>query len=418
MEFRKRMLKMIKGPRGIDFLKCFEDMSLRDASKICQINFSSLRYIKHNRAGSKWGFHELRSGRQPASRWEEIRIFREGMLKDNDFKEFKDVLLNAAKHVQMYSNGSLRTNKATEAFKEGARESAEAQKTVILPAIHQSPQMQAYHNTAQALQGQRVWTLFPSLNEQQAQVARLNLLAQEAMNIFRELPPPSWSTVPVPQAPPKKPPAVQIVRLPPPAVQIVRLPPPAVQIVRMPPPAAQIVKVPLPDPPKKEYSDAGTQSTATMILMDIMDTTVEWKPTTPRDISEPTNVHYKPFPMGRVSRGVQLRPWMLAADLMFSTIPKTLTAHDIKQALSSYYRSMMTPLYVYSDLDDFLTTRWRLVQYGMESVLVPDPELDALPELEPITDWGWLLTMGLAAHEGPDPVRRSGGSCGPTGSSL
>lgn len=397
MEFKKRMMKMIKGPRGIDFLKCFEDMSLRDASKICQINFSSLRYIKFTQAGLKWGFHELRSGRQPASRWEEIRKFRELMLEDHDFKDFKDVLLNAAKHVKMYASGSLRA-KATEAFKEGARESAEAQKTVILPAIHQSPQMQAYHSIPQALQGQRVWTLFPSLNEQQAQVARLNLLAQEAMNIFRELPPPSWSTVPVPQAPPKKPPAVQIVRLPQPAVQI--------------------VQPPLPNPPKKEYSDASTQSTATMIVMDIMDTTVEWKPTTPRDISEPTIVHYKPFPMGRVSRGVQLRPWMLAADLMFSTIPKTLTAHDIKQALSSYYRSMMTPLYVYSDLDDFLTTRWRLAQYGMESVLVPDPELDALPELEPITDWGWLLTMGLAAHEGPDPVRRSGGSCGPSGSSL
>ena len=117
---------------------------------------------------------------------------------------------------------------------------------------------------------------------------------------------------------------------------------------------------------------------------------------TPREISlPPVQLLYRePYPKGRASCAVQLRPWMLSADLMFRTTHTaldTIKRNDFKHKVEAMCNSMATPPWVYSD-----PYYWRLAWYWMESILVQDPELDALPELEPITDWGWLLTMGLA----------------------
>ena len=433
-EMRQRVLKLINGPRGTDFLRCFEDMSLRDASKICLINFSTLRYIKQNRSGLNWEFHELRMGRLPATRWKEIQEFREEMIEDIFFKDFRDILLQAAQHGWLVKSvcapKGIKISQSTAAFLKASHDQAKAQEAKIEQLIPDPPA-----NTTVASHGQREWTVFTSLNQQQQQIAHMNMLAQQAMQIVRDLPPPVRMTAPVPNTaqfvvsmpppgwimqalpaipppPSTKPPpvphgqprAAQRVSLghvwkpPPPPVQIVRLPPPPTKPAPVPrglppkPPPVETAQMPL---TKKEYREGEAQVTATMILEDVQDATVQWKSVTPRDISAPPHqLYYEPFPKDRASSAVQLRPWMLAADLMFMSTYRRMNEiklQHMNQRRREILQPITTPQWIYTAQD-----YWGRIQYGMESVLPPDPERDALPGLEPITDWGWLLTMGLA----------------------
>lgn len=65
--------------RGLDFLKCFEDMSLRDASVICRMSFSTIRYFKGKVGLDNWPYHHLKGESQ--EKWEKIKVHRENMLR-------------------------------------------------------------------------------------------------------------------------------------------------------------------------------------------------------------------------------------------------------------------------------------------------------------------------------------------------
>jgi hypothetical protein len=149
--------------------------------------------------------------------------------------------------------------------------------------------------------------------------------------------------------------------------------------------------------PKKEYAEATTQ-TLPDGPPEATDGNAVYKTATPRYIGWPQHqfLHHGAALRDSTPKMVQVREWMISAEMMFSSVPKTITSESIRTYLKKYYESLRTPLCVYSDAEEYMRTRLGRAQCGMESVLVPDGRCDALPEIEPITDWGWLLTMGLA----------------------
>ena len=70
---------LFKMKRGIDLLKCFEDMSLRDAGNICKISFSTMRAIKNRVGITHWGFPRLKGEAQ--EKWERIKQYREQIMQ-------------------------------------------------------------------------------------------------------------------------------------------------------------------------------------------------------------------------------------------------------------------------------------------------------------------------------------------------
>jgi hypothetical protein len=78
---KKVMCRLLNSERGLDLIKCFYDMSLKDASIICKISFSTMRLVKGKRAAGKWFFQELRSGKINQNKWDEIKEHREAMMK-------------------------------------------------------------------------------------------------------------------------------------------------------------------------------------------------------------------------------------------------------------------------------------------------------------------------------------------------
>ena len=78
----KPILRLLKTERGLDLIRCFEDMSLRDASLICKITFSSFKLVKDKMNYPRWAFHDLRAGRAGGpEKWIEIRKHRIEMMK-------------------------------------------------------------------------------------------------------------------------------------------------------------------------------------------------------------------------------------------------------------------------------------------------------------------------------------------------
>lgn len=70
--------------------------------------------------------------------------------------------------------------------------------------------------------------------------------------------------------------------------------------------------------------------------------------------------------------------------------------HDqIKAATDVYYAKLRTPSYIWTDVEEYYTTYYQRIPYGLESVLKQDQILDRLPVLEPVTEWKWLEKMGL-----------------------
>lgn len=395
-EMKKEVVNVLKGPRGNDFLKCFMDMSLREASKICLISFSTLKLAKRLNNIQEWSFHELRAGRLHPSKWQEIRDFRELMMEDDYFKNVRFLLVQACKRGQLHQKVSGATPPAPpDAFKQAADLDAKKNNTQQPLTVAGMPQPE---------QQQRVWNVFTSLNHQlqerrfnhqvvmqalnlqQAQMARLATLAQEASQIVGTLPPAVdmsrvvkvcltdrvFASKPIPTA-------AETIQQPIPGdVQ-----PSAVQAILM--------------PPKKSFADATEQVTPEKLLGPA-DGSCLFKTARPREINQPPRqgVYRETPPKDAKSRMVQAREWMITGDMMFASVPKTLTSEDVRLFWKHAYDLMKTPVYIYTGPEDYLQTRYGLAQYGMESVLVPGPDCQGWPEIEPITEWGWLLTMGLA----------------------
>ena len=88
----KPILRLLKLNKGIDLLRCFEDMSLRDASVVCKISFNSLSLIKDRLNYKKWRFHQLRTGRAGGpEKWDEIQAHRSKMIQV--FSENESVII-------------------------------------------------------------------------------------------------------------------------------------------------------------------------------------------------------------------------------------------------------------------------------------------------------------------------------------
>jgi hypothetical protein len=380
-EQRRDIIELIKGPRGRDFLKCFEDMSMREASKICNISFASWKRAKELNKIEMWGFHELRSGRQHPSKWHEIRAFRNSMMKDDFFKNFRCFLEQASRRGHMHAAIGLKSE-PTSAFTQGAKKHVAEQE--IKKAVKEMSAASVIANP-HAMQDSRTWSVFTSLNQQaieqtlnlqQAQMERLAQLAQEARQIMEGLPPPIF----------------------------IKSQPPSGAILSQPPPAASVVKVCLPsdapvpralprsaDSARPVYAEAAVQASRTEIRR-AQEDALTWAVARPREIGAQPGPTWDPAHPDdtRKAKALEVRPWMIAADMMFSCIPKTITASGIRTVLHAHYESMRTPLWLYTGAEDYMRTRHGLAQYGMESVLVSRGGEDALPQLEPITDWRWL----------------------------
>jgi len=394
-ETKKEIVNLLKGPRGHDFLRCFMDMSLREASKICMISFSTLKLAKRLNNIQEWSFHELRAGRLHPSKWQEIREFRDLMMEDDYFKNVRGVLVQASKRGQLHQKVSGAPPPAPpDAFRQAAVQDAKKNKSPPLTVA----------GLPVPVQQERVWNVFTSLNQiqqdrrfnhqvvmqavnlQQAQMSRLVMLTEEARQIVASLPPaPDMSrAVKVCFADP-----VFVSKPIPTAAEKIQLPIPG----DVQPSAVQAILM----PPKKPFADA-TQQVTPEKLMGPADGSCLFKTARPREINQPPRpgVYRETPPKDAKSRMVQAREWMISGDMMFASVPKTLTSEDVRLFWKHAYDLMKTPVYIYTGPEDYLQTRYGLAQYGMESVLVPGPDCQGWPEIEPITDWGWLLTMGLA----------------------
>ena len=265
---------------------------------------------------------------------------------DDEFKSIRDILLLAARYK--------------------GRGRSVCKPTLVSPLLH-ATQEQRFIQENQP-QDFRQWTLFTSLNQQQRpqltqQQTQMIGFARQAMQIVNTLPPPSKTTPPIPVL------------------------------------SREPMKVLLPESPQKpispktarkrppRFSAMGTQATSVLIEEAKKDHSLAWKIARPRDINRASN---PPLQTPGISREVDVRPWMIIAHCAFVNTPMCLTADQIQEFLNIRYASLMTPRRLRCPLESATCS------YGMESVLVPDPTLDALPDIEPITDWGWLVTMGLA----------------------
>lgn len=72
---------LLRSERGNDLIKCFYDMSLKDACIICNIGYSTMREIKGKLGMQKWNFRDLSYGRTKQDKWEEIKRHREAIIK-------------------------------------------------------------------------------------------------------------------------------------------------------------------------------------------------------------------------------------------------------------------------------------------------------------------------------------------------
>lgn len=382
-EFKKEVIKMFRGERSHDFFKCFKDMSFKEASRICGLPIGTLKTIRHDMHDTEWNFIKMRGGYQ-MNKWHEIKKFREEMMKDEDFKPFRGLLEHAARvgaAMQKICVPKLSEIEAISLFENGAREAADARKRAAPPPAVASPPIPAYSPYPQP--DPRNWSVFTSLNAQERaqawffQQQRLAAMARQAVNIFDSLPPPVPITAPVPHVPPPKE-AMPSPPVPPPKEAT---PPPQARIEAPPP-------QPLPKRTEKvECCNAGTQACSKTALDAMKDQTL-WRDVTPREINGERQDH-APFYEGTDSKALQLRSWMLLQSMVFddsSRYIKAIYHRWLKERGNSFTR---TPDWA---LD---TDVRRFVFYGTKNMQL-DPELAALPDLEPITDWGWLLTMGLA----------------------
>lgn len=77
----KPILRLLKSHRGLELLRCFEDMSLRDTSIVCGITFSALKSAKDRLRYQRWAFYDLRNGKAGGfEKWDEICKYRDEIM--------------------------------------------------------------------------------------------------------------------------------------------------------------------------------------------------------------------------------------------------------------------------------------------------------------------------------------------------
>lgn len=298
---------------------CLQDMTLKDASEICELPYMTFREIKIKLLGVRWDFYDLRCGRLPKSKWWDLKKIRENLINDDHFRKFRDILIRAAEHGdrcrKLFMPKKVQSNKNKKVLKINLKQ----------VEIHQNPENNA-----------RVWTLFTSLNANPTPVQSNHQISQAVSQ-----------------------------------------------------PQSTIEEV------QCVSADVSTQITSATLYAELKSNELSYKTARARDINRPNilmQTHANSHKI-MIPKEVQLRPWMLLAHIMFGNAPKFQPARSI--FLPGYWESTLTPLWIYSDHIDWFHTRHNLIEYGMDSVLVLSTS-DALPAIEPIDDWSWLLTMGLA----------------------
>jgi hypothetical protein len=390
-EFKKQVIQMFRGERGPEFWKCFKDMSLRDASRICYIPIATFKRIRYETKDLEWDFSKMKAGYQ-MNRWQEIRRFREEIMKDNDFKQFKDLLRHAARYgaaMQKICVPKASEIEAMSLFEKGAREAAELQQRIKCRPVAASAPIPV--NFCYPQPNNRTWSVFTSLNQQERAHAlhlreqRLAALTREAMQIVSSLPLPVPITVPAPLG---FIPAPMPVTAPAPLGFIIPAPVP----IAAPAPLGFIIPAPVMLPSRKNEEKpqrciAETQACANTALEAMKDRSL-WRDATPREINAgaPRPLQYHE---GTQTRACQLCSWMLLQSMVFDDSSRYIKAVELRWLLQRARSYTRTPEWAY----DMEARRFAfLVAESMQL----DPELAALPDLEPITDWGWLLTTGLA----------------------
>lgn len=85
-------MDLLRGERGEDLFKCFQDMSLKDAGIICGVGWATLKVIKKQKNMEKWDFHDLRAGKVSQEKWNAIKIHRERMMQVESVNIFQGIL--------------------------------------------------------------------------------------------------------------------------------------------------------------------------------------------------------------------------------------------------------------------------------------------------------------------------------------
>lgn len=155
-----------------------------------------------------------------------------------------------------------------------------------------------------------------------------------------------------------------------------------------PAPRPEAIKLPL------EFTNSWSQLSDEQWIVESVANDPKAKTATPREINRigpDSQVHMTPR-AAMVSKEVQLRPWMIDRIIMFDQPMAQFRLEDSQTRLKRHKPYTGTPLYlVFPDLSDL-----RVVWITSENMLPSGAEKDTLPKLEPITDWSWLNTMGLA----------------------
>ena len=338
------MIEFVKGNRGLDFLRCFKDMSIKHASEICGLCFSTFRMLRQEKRDSNWFFVKLKSGDPKyVKRWDEIKLFRERMMLDSDFINVVYILRHAAEFgaaMKKVIVPKAKTVDEPSAFKKGISEAR--QHIPVAPSFNDRDRL-------------RTWAL---------QQQRLIALTQEAMHLVATLPPQVPITVPAPQ--------------------------PAPVPVQAPVTEAPPVQ---PEPTKEQPVNVNSWSQLSdeRWVLESVATDATYKKATPREINrigQQQACKENLPPSTSPSKGLQLRPEMIVFDLAM----EDLRRDAVQRRLAQPRDRTPTPLrLVFPDINDL-----GVVKFPKELMLGQGAEPDVLPNLEPITDWGWLHTMGLA----------------------
>jgi hypothetical protein len=358
-ELKKKIVQMLRSERGRDFLKCFKDMSIKEASRICYLPVATFKRIRYETRDTEWDFGKMKAGYK-MKMWQEIRNFREQMMKDPDFKPFTDLLKHAAKYGAAMQKICVPKTSEVEAmslFEKGAREAAELQKRVQCPPVAASAPIPANYVYPQPTA--RNWSVFTSLNQQELVHAwhlrqqRLAALTREAMHMVTSLPPAVAITVPAP----------------------VGFVPAPVMLPRRN------------DAKKPECCEAEAQACANSAL-EAMKDQGSWRDAKPREINAGAPKP-QPYYEGTVVKELQLRSWMLIQSMVFDDSSRYIKALELRWLMKRARKFSRTPEWAYDQ-------EVRRFAFHARENMQLDPELVPLPDWEPIECWDWLLTTGLA----------------------
>lgn len=358
-DFKKQVVQMFRSERGHDFFKCFKDMSIKDASRICYIPVATFKRIRYDTKDPEWDFNKMKAGYK-MNMWQEIKNFREQMMRDNDFKQFRDLLKHAARYgaaMQKVCVPKASEIEAMSLFEKGAREAAEFQRRAQCPPVSASAPIHV--NPVYQHPNTRNWSVFSSLNQQELVHAwhlrqqRLAALTREAMHLVTSLPPPVVITSPAPLG------------FVPEPVMLPR------RTVAEKPPAV----------------DAESQACVNSAL-EAMQDKASWRDATPREINAGVPKP-QPYYEGTATKELHLRSWMLVQSMVFDDSSRYIRSLELRWLANRHRSFTRTPEWAYDQ-------EVRRFAFHSRENLQLDPELAALPDLEPSAGWGGLLTTGPA----------------------